>query len=70
MAEDKFKAVYIGSDDYWGYDADTFNEETNFFGEAWIVDGNQVTQKVDSYLEIQLFKRQIGPKVRRKSIDC
>ena len=28
MAKEKvedFKAVYIGSDDYWGYDADTFN---------------------------------------------
>ena len=46
MAEEKFKAVYIGSDDYWGYDADTFNEETNFFGEAWIVDGNQVTSEL------------------------
>ena len=44
-AED-FKAVYVGSDDYWGYDADTFNEETNFFGEAWIVDGNQVTSEL------------------------
>ena len=51
MAKEKvedFKAVYIGSDDFWGYDADTFNEETNFFGEAWIVDGNQVTPELIS----------------------
>jgi hypothetical protein len=48
MAQENFKAVYIGSDDFWGYDADTFNEETNFFGDAWIVDGDAVTPELIS----------------------
>ena len=30
MAREEVDAVYIGSNDFWGFDSDTFNEETNF----------------------------------------
>jgi len=46
MAQESFNAVYIGSNDYWGYDADTFNEETNFFGKAWVVPANEATPEL------------------------
>tara|TARA_R110000824_G_scaffold73688_4_gene187645 strand:+ start:813 stop:2024 length:1212 start_codon:yes stop_codon:yes gene_type:complete len=35
-------AAYIGSNDYWGYNSDTFNEENQFFGSSWIVKASNV----------------------------
>lgn len=38
-------AVYIGSNDYWGYDADTFNDRRQFFGRSWVVKASDVTEE-------------------------
>lgn len=44
MARSEHKAVYVGSDDYWGFDSDTFNDATNFYGRAWIVPAAETTE--------------------------
>jgi hypothetical protein len=44
MARSEYKAVYVGSDDYWGFDSDTFNDATNFYGRAWIVPAAEITE--------------------------
>lgn len=46
MAGEEFNAVYVGSDDYWGHDSDTFNEETQWFGKSWVVPGDEVTEEL------------------------
>ena len=46
MAREEVDAVYIGSNDFWGFDSDTFNEETNFYGRAWVVPQNKATPKM------------------------
>ena len=46
MAREEVDAVYIGSNDYWGFDSDTFNEETNFYGKAWVVPASKATPKM------------------------
>lgn len=38
-------AVYIGSNDYWGYDSDTFNDQTQFFGNSWITKASDVSEE-------------------------
>ena len=38
-------AAYIGSNDYWGYNSDTFNEENQFFGSSWVVKASNVSDK-------------------------
>ena len=43
MAKEEFNAAYVGSNDYWGYDSDSFNEETQWFGESWVVPADKVT---------------------------
>ena len=43
MAREEFNAAYVGSNDYWGYDSDSFNEETQWFGESWVVPASKVT---------------------------
>ena len=48
MAGEEFNAVYVGSNDYWGYDADTFNEETQWFGKSWVVPSDEVTKELIS----------------------
>ena len=46
MAREEVDAVYIGSNDFWGFDSDTFNEETNFYGRAWVVPASKATPKM------------------------
>ena len=47
MPED-VHAAYIGSNDYWGYDSDTYSEENHFFGNAWVVKASDITtEKID-----------------------
>ena len=41
-------ASYIGSNDYWGYDSDTFNEPRQFFGSAWVVPASEVDEELIS----------------------
>ena len=58
MAQEEYNAVYVGSNDYWGYDADTFNEETNFFGKAWVVSADEATPELinqDDLSRCQLY---------------
>ena len=43
MAREEYNAAYIGSNDYWAFDSDSFNEDTKFFGKAWIVDSADIT---------------------------
>jgi|MDTB01.1.fsa_nt_gb hypothetical protein len=43
MAREEYDAAYIGSNDYWAFDSDSFNEDTKFFGKAWIVDSADIT---------------------------
>jgi len=40
MARESYNAAYIGSEDYWGFDNETFNDETNFYGDVWVVDSS------------------------------
>tara|TARA_Y100000996_G_scaffold310125_1_gene246661 strand:+ start:2476 stop:3693 length:1218 start_codon:yes stop_codon:yes gene_type:complete len=40
MARENYNAAYIGSSDYWGFDNETFNDETNFYGDVWVVDSD------------------------------
>ena len=37
LARSEVQSVYIGSDDYWAFDQESFNDETNFYGSAWLV---------------------------------
>ena len=46
MAKKSVKAVYIGSDDYWQFDTDSYNNETQFYGSAWVVPAEKVTEKL------------------------
>jgi len=38
MARENYNAAYIGSEDFWGFDNETFNDETNFYADVWVVD--------------------------------
>lgn len=42
MAKSDVQSVYIGSDDYWAFDQDSFNDETNFYGSAWLVPESKI----------------------------
>lgn len=44
MPRTNYQSVYIGSNDYWGYDADTFNDSTQWFGKSWIVPAEKVEE--------------------------
>ena len=44
MARENFNAAYIGSNDFWGFDSDTFNEETNFYADVWVVDEKEASK--------------------------
>ncbi len=46
MAKKSVKAAYIGSDDYWQFDTDSYNDETQFYGSAWVVPAEKVTEKL------------------------
>ena len=66
MAKKSVKAAYIGSDDYWQFDTDSYNDETQFYGSAWVVPAEKITEKLqdvkcilrleelmDTYLHLQ-----------------
>ena len=38
MARENYNAAYVGSKDFWGFDNETFNDETNFYAQVWVVD--------------------------------
>ena len=42
LARSEVQSVYIGSDDYWAFDQDSFNDETNFYGSAWLVPESKI----------------------------
>tara|TARA_R110002050_G_scaffold30204_7_gene77222 strand:+ start:3046 stop:4071 length:1026 start_codon:yes stop_codon:yes gene_type:complete len=46
MAKKSVKAAYIGSDDYWQFDTDSYNDETQFYGSAWVVPAEKITEKL------------------------
>ena len=46
MAKKSVKAAYIGSDDYWQFDTDSYNDETQFYGSAWVVPAEKITEKM------------------------
>ena len=41
MARENYNAAYIGSEDTWGFDNDTFNDETNFYADVWVIDSSE-----------------------------
>ena len=45
VAREPFNAVYIGSEDFWTYDSDSFNDETNFYTNAWLIPASEVTEE-------------------------
>jgi len=45
MAKKSFKSAYIGSDDFWQFDSDSFSDETQFYGSAWIIPASKMTEK-------------------------
>ncbi len=46
MAKKSVKAAYIGSDDYWQFDTDSYNDETQFYGSAWVIPAEKITEKM------------------------
>ena len=46
MARENFNAAYVGSQDFWGFDSDTFNEETNFYADVWVVGSDGASKEV------------------------
>ena len=42
VARKDVNSVYIGSNDYWQFDSDTFNDQTQFYGKAWLVPSKDI----------------------------
>ena len=42
VARKDVNSVYIGSNDYWQFDNDTFNDQTQFYGKAWLVPSKDI----------------------------
>lgn len=42
LAKSEVQSVYIGSDDFWAFDDNSFNEDTNFFTQAWLVPASDI----------------------------
>jgi len=46
MAKKSAKAVYIGSEDFWGFAEDSFNDTTQFYGSAWVIPASKVSEEM------------------------
>ena len=47
MPRQNYQSVYIGSNDYWGYESDTFNDSTQWFGKSWVVPSSEIESNPD-----------------------
>ena len=65
MARAEYNSVFIASDDFWAFDADSFSDSTNFYGKAWVVPADKVGTLEEAqekgYQRCQLFY-QVGKK--------
>ena len=43
MAKKSVKSAYIGSEDYWEFAEKSYNDDTQFYGSAWVVPASKVT---------------------------
>jgi hypothetical protein len=63
MARAEYNSVFIASDDFWAFDADSFSDSTNFYGKAWVVPAAKVGTLEEAqekgYQRCQLFY-QVG----------
>ena len=45
MALEEYKYLMIDSEDFWGYDSSTYNENNNWYAKAFIVSKEEVENK-------------------------
>ena len=55
MALEEYKYLMIDSEDFWGYDSSTYNENNNWYAKAFIVSKEEVENKPSLITELNLM---------------
>jgi len=55
MAFEEYKYLMIDSEDFWGYDSSTYNENNNWYAKAFIVSKKEVEKKPSLITELNLM---------------
>lgn len=55
MAFEDYKYLMIDSEDFWGYDSSTYNENNNWYAKAFIVSKEEVEKKPSLITELNLM---------------
>ena len=55
MAFEEYKYLMIDSEDFWGYDSSTYNENNNWYAKAFIVPKEEVENKPSLITELNLM---------------
>ena len=55
MALQEYNYLMIDSEDFWGYDNSTYNENSNWYAKAFVVPKEEVVKRPDLINELNLM---------------